>query len=223
MGRVPYPEPRMSPSQARLPSPSARFLVESLILGLIVGVALILIDAPLWSFCIGSLAALPLLLRELRTIDSDREEQGRGWKTQSSRWPPGQNPFRASPFAQSRERAQSFWLVGVGALFGGLLFGMAAILIAMLLFGVLSDSRVLMLILPGLVSLFLIILGARSLVKASYWEDFVAHRRLRAARRDARNADFPPCPDEDEIHRYETEAAGRQHSARRDEQKADDE
>jgi hypothetical protein len=67
---LPYPQKDMSPNQARLPTPSARFLIELLVFGTVIGTILLLIEAPLWSFCIGSVLVLPLLLSELRALDS---------------------------------------------------------------------------------------------------------------------------------------------------------
>lgn len=81
--RVPYSGKRMPPSQARPPVPSARFVVELLALGSLGGVALLLIDAPIWTFYIAPVLTLPILLHELRAIDGADASDKRG---RASRW-----------------------------------------------------------------------------------------------------------------------------------------
>lgn len=73
MTQVPYSDQRMPPSQARRPAPSARFLVELVVLSTFIGVVFVLLDVPIWLFYIAPIAAVPPLIRELRGIDSGHE------------------------------------------------------------------------------------------------------------------------------------------------------
>lgn len=74
---MPYPEESMSPSQARFPAPSARFVIGLLLLGSLAGIILVLLEAPLWTFYVAPLLAVPWLLHELRSLEGDGAEEGR--------------------------------------------------------------------------------------------------------------------------------------------------
>jgi hypothetical protein len=74
----PYPERRMTSGSSQIPAPSPRFLVEIMILGGVVGILLILLEAPLWLFYLAPLVGVPPLIHRLRELDHGPGPRRRG-------------------------------------------------------------------------------------------------------------------------------------------------
>jgi hypothetical protein len=64
-----YPEKTMRSEEARYPVPGRRFFAFMLALGGVLGATFLLLDAPFWLFYAGSLAMVPFLVWELRSLD----------------------------------------------------------------------------------------------------------------------------------------------------------
>lgn len=64
-----YSEENTLRGKANSTAPPTRFLVEPLMLGSAIGLALIWLNASIWCFYLAPLLAIPLLLRELRAFD----------------------------------------------------------------------------------------------------------------------------------------------------------
>jgi hypothetical protein len=69
----------MNSNSEQIPFPSFRFLLEILLLGSAIGLILIAVGGPLILFYAAPLLVVPLMIRQLRTIDSKRS--GRGGET----------------------------------------------------------------------------------------------------------------------------------------------
>ena len=68
--RVSYSGQSMRSEQARLPVPSVGFFLLMLALGGVAGLGLLLLSAPFWLFYVAPVLMAPLLIRELRALET---------------------------------------------------------------------------------------------------------------------------------------------------------
>lgn len=224
MRRVPYPQQSMSPSQARLPAPSARFLIGLFALGSILGIALSQLEAPLWVFCIAPVLALPLLLRELRTLSPRAKKRLTPWPGRYWRSFVGGNHLLPSLYLKSEMRADSYRKYGPSAASRTGITPVLVVLVALVAIGVLvvvsPDSPGINWILLGLCISCVLWVVFRSVRRAvvfllsalaviSDMSERQIRRRGRVQRRSKRDAQFEnDLPPEDDVEETEP-AAGR--------------
>jgi hypothetical protein len=70
----------MQSEEARYPAPSGRFFLLLLLVGAVIGLALLVSHAPFWLFYVAPVLMTPFVVWELRALDSNKQSKPRLWE-----------------------------------------------------------------------------------------------------------------------------------------------